>query len=99
MNPGQLERLSEHLLKLRLLKSHERLEALLQHAAEKELAYSDFLEQVLGEEVAAMVVLRSSPLPGSSPRTGSRVHEPGVTISTRLATSASRTRWRSMEAR
>ena len=53
MNAGQLERLSEHLLKLRLFKSKERLEALLQHAAEKELAYSDFLEQVLGEEVAA----------------------------------------------
>ena len=53
MNPAQLERLSEHLMKLRLFKSRERLEALLQHAAEKELAYSDFLEQVLGEEVAA----------------------------------------------
>ena len=53
MNPAQLERLSEHLVKLRLFKSRERLEALLQHAAEKELAYSDFLEQVLGEEVAA----------------------------------------------
>lgn len=53
MNPAQLERLSEHLVKLRLFKSRERLEALLQHAAEKKLAYSDFLEQVLGEEVAA----------------------------------------------
>jgi len=53
MNPAQLERLSEHLVKLRLFKSRERLEALLQRAAEQELAYSDFLEQVLGEEVAA----------------------------------------------
>ncbi len=53
MNPAQLERLVEFLLKLRLFKSRERLEALLQQAAEKELAYSDFLEQVLGEEVAA----------------------------------------------
>ena len=53
MNPAQLERLCEHLLKLRLFKSRERLEALLQHAADKELAYSDFLEQVLSEEVAA----------------------------------------------
>ena len=53
MNPAQLERLCEHLLKLRLFKSRERLEALLQQAADKELAYSDFLEQVLGEEVAA----------------------------------------------
>jgi DNA replication protein DnaC len=53
MNAGQLERLSEHLLKLRLFKSRERLEALLQDAAAKELAYADFLDQVLAEEVAA----------------------------------------------
>jgi DNA replication protein DnaC len=53
INPAQLERLGEHLLKLRLFKSRERLEALLQHAAAQELAYSDFLEQVLAEEVAA----------------------------------------------
>jgi len=52
-SPVQLERLSEHLRKLRLLKSGERLEALLQHAASQELPYADFLEQVLGEEVAA----------------------------------------------
>ena len=37
MNPAQLERLGEHLLKLRLFKSRERLEALLQEAAAKEL--------------------------------------------------------------
>jgi len=43
MNAAQIERLSDHLLKLRLFKSRERLEALLQHAAAKELAYSDFL--------------------------------------------------------
>ena len=51
--PAQLERLGEHLIKLRLLKSSERLEALLQHAAAHELPYAEFLEQVLGEEVAA----------------------------------------------
>jgi DNA replication protein DnaC len=45
--------LGEHLRKLRLLKSGERLEALLQQAAAQELPYADFLEQVLGEEVAA----------------------------------------------
>ena len=33
--------------------SGERLEALLQHAAAHELPYAEFLEQVLGEEVAA----------------------------------------------
>lgn len=51
--PAQLERLGEHLRKLRLLKSGERLEALLQHAAAQEQPYAEFLEQVLGEEVAA----------------------------------------------
>jgi DNA replication protein DnaC len=51
--PAQLERLGEHLRKLRLIKSGERLEALLQDAASQELPYAEFLEQVLGEEVAA----------------------------------------------
>ena len=51
--PAQLERLGEHLRKLRLLKSAERLEALLQDAAAQDLPYAEFLEQVLGEEVAA----------------------------------------------
>jgi DNA replication protein DnaC len=53
MNLAQLERLSEHLTKLRLFKSRERLEALLQQAADEDWAYVDFLEQVLAEEVAA----------------------------------------------
>uniref|UniRef100_UPI00389955F5 IS21-like element helper ATPase IstB n=1 Tax=Cognatazoarcus halotolerans TaxID=2686016 RepID=UPI00389955F5 len=48
-----MERLSEHLTKLRLFKSRERLEALLQQAAADDLAYADFLERVLAEEVAA----------------------------------------------
>lgn len=52
-SPAQLERLAEHLRKLRLVKSGERLEALLQEAASRELPYAEFLEQVLGEEVAA----------------------------------------------
>lgn len=51
--PAQLERLGEHLRKLRLLKSGDRLEALRQHAAAHDLPYAEFLEQVLGEEVAA----------------------------------------------
>ena len=53
MNATQLERLSDHMTRLRLFKSRERLEALLQEAAGREVAYSDFLEQVLAEEVAA----------------------------------------------
>jgi len=53
MNPVQLERLREQLTRLRLLKSRERLEALLQAAAAQDLTYADFLDQVLGEEVAS----------------------------------------------
>src|ERR1700758_2303505 len=53
MNPAQMERLSEHLMKLRLLKRRERLEAGLQDAAAKQIAYSACLEQILSEEVAA----------------------------------------------
>jgi DNA replication protein DnaC len=52
-SPAQLDRLGEHLRKLRLMKSGERLEALLQDAAARELPYAEFLEQVLGEEVAS----------------------------------------------
>jgi transposase len=59
--PAQLERLGEHLRKLRLLKSAERLEALLQHAAAHELPYAEFLDQVLGEEVAAKTSKNTSP--------------------------------------
>jgi DNA replication protein DnaC len=51
--PSQLERLTSHLTKLRLFKSGERLEALLQQAAGDDLPYAEFLERVLGEEVAA----------------------------------------------
>jgi DNA replication protein DnaC len=53
MTPAQLERLGEHLQRLRLFKSKERLEALLQEAAGQELPYADFLERVLSEEVAS----------------------------------------------
>lgn len=53
MSPAQVERLQEHLQRLRLFKSKERLEALLQDAAAQELSYSDFLDRVLTEEVAS----------------------------------------------
>ena len=53
MNTVQLERLGEQMARLRLFKSRERLEALLQEAAGRELSYPDFLEQVLTEEVSA----------------------------------------------
>jgi DNA replication protein DnaC len=53
MKAGQLERMQEHLQRLRLFKSRERIEALLQEAVGKELSYADFLEGVLGEEILA----------------------------------------------
>ncbi len=53
MSAAQLERLHEYLQRLRLCKSRERLEALLQDATAKELSYADFLDQVLSEEVAS----------------------------------------------
>ncbi len=53
MNPVQLERLREHLTRLRLLKRRERLEALVQAAAAQDRSYADFLDQVLSEEVAS----------------------------------------------
>ena len=51
--PAQLERLQEHCQRLRLFKSRERLEAVLQEATAKEATYGDFLEAVLSEEVSS----------------------------------------------
>lgn len=53
MNAAQLERLQEQCARLRLIKSRERLEALLQEASTQELPYADFLDRLLAEEVAA----------------------------------------------
>src|SRR5204862_1726 len=53
MSAAQLERLQEHLQRLRLFKVRERLEALLQDATAKETPYADFLDLVLTEEVAS----------------------------------------------
>jgi DNA replication protein DnaC len=53
MSAAQIERLQEHLQRLRLFKSRERLEALLQDATAKECSFVDFLDQVLSEEVAS----------------------------------------------
>ena len=53
MSAAQIERLQEHLQRLRLFKSRERLEALLQDATSKECSFADFLDQVLSEEVAS----------------------------------------------
>ena len=53
MSAAQLERLQEHMQRLRLFKSRERVEALLQEATTKEASYADFLDALLGEEVAS----------------------------------------------
>jgi DNA replication protein DnaC len=53
MKAAQLERLQENMAKLRLVKSQERLEALVQEAADKDLSYADFLDQLLSEEIAS----------------------------------------------
>jgi DNA replication protein DnaC len=53
MNAAQLERLGEQLQRLRLFKSRERLEALLQEATASELTYAEFLDRLLSEEVSS----------------------------------------------
>jgi DNA replication protein DnaC len=53
MNAAQLERLADQLQRLRLFKSRERVEALLQEASTQELSYADFLDRLLTEEVSA----------------------------------------------
>jgi hypothetical protein len=53
MSAAPLERLQEHLQRLRLFKVRERLEALLQDATTQETPYADFLDLVLTEEVAS----------------------------------------------
>ncbi len=53
MSAAQLERLQEQMQRLRLFKSRERLEALLQDATAKEATYAEFLDTLLAEEVAS----------------------------------------------
>ena len=53
MSAAQLERLQEQMQRLRLFKSRERVEALLQDATTKEASYADFLDTLLAEEVAS----------------------------------------------
>lgn len=55
MSTPQIDRIGEHLHRLKLYKIHERLEALLQEATQRELNYSDFLDRMLAEEVASKV--------------------------------------------
>jgi DNA replication protein DnaC len=49
----QLERVTRHLTRLQLVATRDRLETLLEQAAKEESSYLDFLDRVLGEEVAS----------------------------------------------
>ena len=53
MSAAQLERLQEQMQRLRLFKSRERLEALLQDATAQDVSYADFLDTLLAEEAAS----------------------------------------------
>jgi len=49
----QMERVTRHLTRLQLVATRDRLDSLLQQAAKDDTTYLDFLDRVLGEEVAA----------------------------------------------
>jgi len=53
MITAQIERIQEQMQRLRLIRLVDELPALLQDASKKDLAYSDFLEEVLSREIAA----------------------------------------------
>ncbi len=53
MSTPQMQRIGENLKRLKLPKIQERLEALLQEATQRELSYSELIDRMLAEEVAA----------------------------------------------
>ena len=55
----QLERVTRHLTRLKLVATRERLDGLLQEAARKELGYMDFLDLVLSEEAQSKDLKRN----------------------------------------
>ena len=55
----QLERVTRHLTRLKLVATRERLDALLQEAAQKELGFMDFLDLVLSEEAQSKDLKRT----------------------------------------
>ncbi len=48
----QIERLQEQMRRLRLGRSVDQLPAMLEHAAKREISYSDFLEELLASEIS-----------------------------------------------
>ena len=55
----QMERVTRHLTRLKLVATRERLDALLQEAARKDLGYMDFLDLVLSEEAQSKDLKRT----------------------------------------
>ena len=55
----QMERVTRHLTRLKLVATRDRLDALLQEAARKELGYLDFLDLVLSEEAQSKDLKRT----------------------------------------
>ena len=55
----QMERVTRHLTRLKLVATRERLDALLQEAARKELGFMDFLDLVLSEEAQSKDLKRT----------------------------------------
>ena len=53
MEHPHMSRIHERLQQLKLVKVHERLEALLEQAGKADLAYADFLDRLLAEEAAS----------------------------------------------
>jgi len=53
MSSAQIERMQEHLKHLRLHRIQSLLEASLEEAARNSLSYSDFLDQLLAQEIAS----------------------------------------------
>src|SRR5206468_3239828 len=53
MSAPQLERLHAQMVRLRLFKSRERIEAMLQEATGSELSYAELLDRLLTEEVTS----------------------------------------------
>ena len=53
MTDPRMERLERHLIRLKLVSTKARLDTLLEEGARSELSFLDFLDKVIGDEVAA----------------------------------------------
>jgi hypothetical protein len=51
--PASLAHIQDNLRRLRLYRIHDRLEAVLEKAAKNNVSYTDFLDEILSQEVAS----------------------------------------------